>query len=152
MKIITLALFLTLFPWSSLAQQDASAPEDVIAPVAAEAAWKVTVPETPTEVGQTVTTLAEEAKQGHWAPVVGLVILLLIWFFRKFDFLSKLPKQALPWISLAIGVLGYVGVALGTGLDWLSALTNGFIAGLGAVGLWELAFKHVLKAPQDPVP
>lgn len=107
------------------------------------------VPETDAEVGGAVSLLIDAIQNGNWSILVGALILLLIWLVRKMGWLDMLPKNAIPWVSAGIGVVGYVGIALASGLPWKEALGNGFAAGIEAVGLWELLFKRLLAPSKD---
>lgn len=129
------------------------APAKVAAPAKDEkkvAAPAKAEPVTDENIGKQVGLLVEAVQAGKWSVAAGLLLSLLIWVVRKFGILDKLNKQVIPWAVAGVGILGYIAMALVSGLDWVTALQQGFAVGLQAVGLWEMLLKRFLK-PQDPV-
>jgi len=114
----------------------------------AEADKTAPIPEDPEEVILLVEQLINAAKGGNWQLFVGLLLTLIVWVLRKFNVISFLPDKAVPWVSAAIGMVGYMGVALASGLDLTTALIQGFLTGAAAVGLWEMLGKHTLPKPK----
>ena len=106
------------------------------------------VPEDPEEIILLVEQLINAAKGGNWQLFVGLLLTLIVWILRKVNVLAFLPDKAVPWVSAVIGMLGFMGVALASGLDLTTALIQGFLTGAAAVGLWELLGKHFLPKPK----
>jgi hypothetical protein len=93
--------------------------------------------------------LVDAAKSGHWSLVVAFGIMLLVYLLQKFGLADKLGKKAAPWIAATTGILGYVAAALLVeGATIPNALTGGFLTGAAAVGLWEMLFKHFMKAKE----
>ena len=73
-----------------------------------------------------VKQLIEAAKNGHWALVVALGIMLLVYVLHRFGLAAKLGKKVVPWVAAATGVLGYVAAALLVeGATIPNALTGG---------------------------
>ena len=117
-------------------------PAEAKAPEGGEAA-----PATPVdldEIVEEVTLLIQLFKNGQWALAVGLLLSLLIMVFRKF-FEKYVPKKALPWVAVVLGIVGSVAVGLSAGVVWWQALLQGFAAGAAATGLWELVLKQMKK-------
>jgi hypothetical protein len=111
-------------------------------------------PETVVEAIKDVGVLVEAAKNGNWVLFTGILIMLLIFVLDKVVKLKdRLPKNAVPWVAAAMGIVGSIAAQLTTGIPWGQALLQGFTAGVVAVGLWELIFKAVLnKKKADPEP
>lgn len=152
--ILILSMF--LLPFTGLAQETETpaptveAAKPVLKVVEAEgsATTEDPIPEDPEEVILLVKEIIEAAKSGHWSVLVGLVLTLLVWILRKFNVISFVPKKAIPWITAALGIVGYIGVSLSTGMAVEDAIMHGFLTGVSAVGLWELIGKHLLKKPK----
>lgn len=106
------------------------------------------IPDDPEEIILLVEQLINAAKGGNWQLFVGLLLTLIVWILRKFNVIAFLPDKAVPWVSAAIGMVGFMGVALASGLDLTTALIQGFLTGAAAVGLWELLGKHFLPKPK----
>jgi uncharacterized integral membrane protein len=103
------------------------------------------------QIVEDVTLLVDLFKDGQWSLAIGLLLTLLVMVFRKF-IVKYIPSKYLPWVAVALGVLGSVGVGLSAGVIWWKAILQGFIAGATASGLWELLFKHLKKkATEEPV-
>ena len=105
-------------------------------------------PVSPEDPAALVSAAAGAAAGGHWAIFAGFALMLLVWGVKKA--VPSLPSLSVPWIATVLGLAGYLGHSLVAGGDWKTALTNGFLAGASAVGLWELIFQHVLadKTPK----
>lgn len=115
---------------------------------AAKASKTDPIPDDPEEVILLIEQLINAAKGGNWQLFVGLLLTLLVWILRKVNVIAFLPDKAVPWVSAAIGMVGFMGVALASGLDLTTALIQGFLTGAAAVGLWELLGKHFLPKPK----
>jgi hypothetical protein len=99
--------------------------------------------------------LIEAAKGGQWSLVAGLAIMLLIYLMGRMNLLEriKVPKSATPWVAAGTGILGYVAAALLVeGASLVDAISGGFMVGAAAVGLWEMAFKQMLKGAKAGEP
>jgi len=94
-----------------------------------------------------VKTMIDAARNGHWSMVAALAIMLVVFVVGRLGLVKKLGKNVVPWIAAGTGVLGYIAAALMVeGTPVLDAVTGGFVIGAAAVGLWEMLFKHLLKA------
>lgn len=94
--------------------------------------------------GEAVSELIQLAKEGRWGSFVGLALMFLIWILRRFIW-QLIPKNALPWVTLGIGMVVTGAIELGLGVSWWKVLIDAFAASSVAMGFWSLLFKHVLK-------
>lgn len=106
-------------------------------------------PEIVEPTSQTVSAIIDAARDGHWAIVAGLGLMVVIWVLRRINILARVPKKFIPLVSAALGVVGYIAVGLAQGLPWYVALQQGFLTGASAGFSWELIFKHLLKKPKE---
>lgn len=114
----------------------------------ARAACTSTAPLIPADVTTAISTIrgiVDAAKGGHWALLVGMVLTALVWAARRFTFLlAKVPDNAVPWVSFALGVAACVGTALASGAPIVDALIAGAnVGGMGIAG-WETVGKVML--------
>lgn len=86
----------------------------------------------------------EAARSHEWALMVSGIIMLVLAGLRRFKVLSKLPKNAVPWVSMVMGVLAVVGDSFSTGGEiTMSRLLQGVMAGMAASGAWAMIGKHL---------
>lgn len=128
-------------------KEEAKAPEgDKKAEKADEKKGDEAVP-TDDELVKTAKEVIEAARSHEWALMVAGIIMLLLGLGRKFKLLSKVPKSAVPWVSMALGILAVVGDNLVTGGEiTMSRLVQGVLAGMAASGAWGMVGKHVLAS------
>ena len=82
----------------------------------------------------------------NWALAVAFALTLLVFGLRKVKILAKVPTKAVPWVTAALSVVGYVAASLMMPeADVPAALLEGLAAGASAVGLWEMVLKMTLK-------
>ena len=110
------------------------------------------IPDDPEEAILLIEQLVKAAQAGQWQLFVGLLLTFIVWVLRKFNIISFLPSKAVPWVAAAIGMLGYLGVSLASGLALLPAILQGLLVGAAAVGLWEMLGKHILKKKKAEAP
>ena len=103
------------------------------------------IPDDPEEVILLIEQLVKAAQAGQWQLFVGLLLTLIVWILRKFNIIKFMPDKAIPWFAAGIGMLGYLGVSLASGLALLPAILQGLLVGAAAVGLWEMIGQHFLK-------
>ena len=72
--------------------------------------------------------------------------MILVYVFNRFGLKDKIGTKAIPYVSIALGVIAAIGVALASGGSIPAALAAGVTAGLAAIGSWEAVFKKVLGA------
>jgi hypothetical protein len=86
----------------------------------------------------------------NWALAVALGLTLLVFGLRKMKVLAKVPAKAVPWVTAAMAMVGYVAAALMTpGVAIGGAIMEGLAAGASAVGLWEMLLKHFLGGKKE---
>ena len=96
--------------------------------------------------------LVDAIKSKNWPLAVGLGLMILVFVLNKvFNLKDKVGPKALPWIAMAFAIAGTVGTGLIAGLGWVDSIVQGILAGVVAIGGWELVFKHLLgdKAPAE---
>ena len=118
---------------------------------AEKAEEKVTeaIPENDIEAIQDAVAIWKALNSQDWPLAAGLIVMLLVYVFNRFGLKEKVGKKAIPYVSLAIGILSAVGIALASGSSLAVALEAGVLAGLAAVGSWEVLFKKILGSSSD---
>lgn len=91
-----------------------------------------------------VGTLVEALKGKDWPLAVGLALSLVVALASKMGLRSLVPAKALPWVTVGLAVAGTVGAALSAGVPVAEVIVQGILAGVAAIGGWELLFKHIL--------
>jgi hypothetical protein len=106
---------------------------------------------TDSEAASATHELLDAARGGKWAAVASFLIMLLVFLVNRVPAIAaKLGPKAKPWLAAGTGIAGYIAAALLVdGTTILTAVSGGFMTGAGAVGLWEMIFKHVMK-PAEP--
>ncbi len=90
-------------------------------------------------------TVAQAVKDHELALALSAGIMLLLGLGRKFKLLSKLPKNAVPWVSAGLGVLAVLAESLVSGGQLtLVRVGHGLLAGAAASGLWGMLGKHLM--------
>lgn len=102
------------------------------------------------DIEQQFDLMVQLFKEGRWGPAVGLALMLLVWALRKFIW-KFVPSNALPWVTLAAGMVATVVGELLAGVVWWKTLIDGFATSGIAMGFWSLLFKHILgqKNPEE---
>lgn len=95
------------------------------------------------EVADEVGLLVGALDSKSWPVVVGLLLSILVALARKYALKNKVPKKAVPWVTLSLAVLGTTGAALSANAAVDAALMQGLTAGLAAIGGGEALFKHI---------
>jgi len=138
------------------AEAPEKAPEK--APEATEAPEKVAETPTPEDIDAAVddvSMLIDAVQNKNWALVFGLLLALMVSVANKFGLKAKVGSKALPWVTSGLAVAGAVGAALLAGIPVMEALPQGLLAGVAAIGGWEMILKHFLAAKKveaDPEP
>lgn len=177
MSIITVFLFITA-PYPAHAEEPAPSetteevaptPSEEVAPSDTESEKKVeevekvaekaeateevvaeTIPTTDQEAVEDALALWEALNSQDWPLAIGFLVMILVYIANRFGLKDKIGKKAIPYVSLAMGVLAAVGVALASGSSVAVALEAGVLAGLAAVGSWEVLFKKILGSSEAP--
>ena len=94
------------------------------------------------EAVSTGQVLVQSVKTGDWLTTAAMGLMLLIFIVRRFLWTS-VPKEWLPYATIAVAILGEAGIALASGLSVLEAVLGGLGLGLAAIGAWEVVGKKV---------
>ena len=89
-------------------------------------------------------TLVQMIEEGRWGPLVGLILMFLIWALRKYIW-KLIPKNVLPWVTLGVGILTTGATELILGVTWWKVLIDSFTTSASAMALWSLIFKRFMK-------
>lgn len=85
----------------------------------------------------------EEAKPGLIQGLIGMIVMFLTWFTRKFIW-KQIPNSALPFVALALGAASETSRLLILGqVAWWEALVSGLVTGAFAVVLWSTVGKRI---------
>lgn len=110
-------------------------------------------PEVPTFA---IEGLVDAIRTSQGTLVMAFTLTLLVWGMRNLpvlqDWMTKLPKAAMPWVAIGLGVLGGVSSALIEGKPILEAAIHGIVVGLCGAGTWSAGTKHLLKKPEGKGP
>lgn len=96
------------------------------------------------EAAETVSLLVKAVQEKNWALVIGLLLTLLVFVANKFGLKDKVGPKAVPWVATGLATAASLGISLANGLPVTDAISQGVLAGLTAIGGWEMLFKHVL--------
>lgn len=162
--------FLLLFsvPTVAFAQDEAPASEEAAAPAnegagaeapatdegseEAAAPSPESVEEAVDAVSDEVSLLVNAVQSKNWALVLGFLLSLLVAVANKFGLKDKVGGKAVPWVTSGVAVLGAVGTALMIGMPLMDAVSQGLVAGVAAIGGWEMVLKHIFARKSDPLP
>lgn len=106
---------------------------------------KEEIPTSDKEAIEDAVELYKAVESKNWPLASGFLVMLLVYAFNRFGLKDKIGSKAIPWVSLVLGVLSSVGVALASGSPLSAALAAGVTAGLAAIGSWETVFKNLLS-------
>lgn len=107
------------------------------------------VPETDLEAVKDAVALWKAIESQDWPLAAGFIVMLLVYVFNRFGLKDKVGAKAIPYVSIAIGILSAVGVALASGGSVAAALEAGVLTGLAAIGSWEAVFKKFLGGSSE---
>lgn len=102
------------------------------------------VPQDLTEASEAVSLMVKAVQDKNWALAVGFLMMLLVFIANKFGLKNKVGSKALPWVVMGLSVASVSGAALSAGLAIPDAVVQGILAGVAAIGGWELLFKHIM--------
>lgn len=109
------------------------------------------VPDDITEAAEDVSMLVKAVKDKDWALALGFLLMLFVFVANKFGLKDRVGSSAVPWVATGVAVTAAVGVALATGVALAEAAVQGLLAGVVAIGGWEMLFKHLLQKSKDAV-
>ena len=89
--------------------------------------------------------LVQALQNKQWGLALGMMLCLLVAFANKFGMKDKVGSKAVPWVTSGIAVAGAIGASLMSGVAITEALTQGVVAGMTAIGGWEMVLKHIFK-------
>lgn len=101
-----------------------------------------------------VKQLLAAAQGGKWNAVIAIVIMLLVFLVNRVPAIkAKVGAKGTPWLAAGTGILSYIAASLMVdGTSLFDAISGGFMVGAGAVGFWEMLFKHLLKSGATATP
>tara|TARA_B100000282_G_scaffold161120_1_gene116343 strand:+ start:502 stop:1017 length:516 start_codon:yes stop_codon:yes gene_type:complete len=114
-----------------------------------KAETKEEVPADYNEAAETVSLLVKAIQDKNWALAIGLLLTLLVFVANKFGLKDKVGSKAVPWVATGLATVASLGVALANGLAVTDAISQGILAGLTAIGGWEMLFKHILSTSKS---
>lgn len=97
------------------------------------------------EAGEVAGALADAIQDKNWALLFGLLLSMLVALANKFGLKDKVGGKAIPWVTSGLAVLGSLSAALVGGFPLMDAISQGLVAGVAAIGGWEMILKHMLN-------
>lgn len=97
--------------------------------------------------------LSKAAKNGEWSLVAGFCLLFLTLLLDRLTekvLKKKIPRGAVPWIAMGLGVLGQAGLFLAMGYNITYAISGGLVSGLIASGGYSAVGRHLPLARRKP--
>jgi uncharacterized membrane protein len=129
------------------------APKTDAAPVTeapkTDAAPTTDAPKTDEVSVQDVSMLVSAIQSQNWPLAIGLGLSVMVAFANKFGLKNAVGDKAVPWVTMGLAVAGTVGMAMVAGSPVDAALAQGVLAGVAAIGGWELLLKHVLASKKE---
>jgi len=110
---------------------------------------KEAIPETDLEAMKDTVALWKAIQSQDWSLAAGFLVMLLVYVFNRFGLKDKVGAKAIPFVTIAIGILSAIGVALASGGSIPAALEAGVLTGLAAIGSWEAVFKKMLGGSEE---
>ncbi len=136
-------------PGEKLAVPSTDADADAAAIADAEKAIDDSIKKVDEDPGAVIKELIQLAKEGRWGPFVGLALMFLIWIFRKFIW-KLIPKKALLWVTLGVGMLSACVTELSLGVTWWKALLDAFLT-VGIVAV-PMIYKRYIAPTEEEKP
>ena len=101
----------------------------------------------PEDVGSILTGVIFAVKHAKWAWLVALLLMLCTYLVNRV-FVNAIPKKALVWVALGVGVATNVALSLASGLGVIEAIGQGITLGLAAAGGWSAIGRLILPKPK----
>jgi hypothetical protein len=110
------------------------------------------VAETAVEVVPDISGFWAAISAQNWPLAVGIGLAVVVWAARKW-IVKKLPKKALPWVTLALAICGTTGTRIvqfnSEGRPWwqgmIQGILEGSLMGFAAMGMWDVKQTVVKK-------
>ena len=111
-----------------------------------------TVPTTDAEAIQVVVSMVDAVKTGQYPLAAGLLLTLLVYLVNRFTTKITFSAKVVPWVTFGLGFAGSAGTALVMGHPIPDSVVEGILAGVLAIGGWEMLLKHNVSesTPTDP--
>lgn len=107
---------------------------------------------TEAEVAEATSSLFSAINNKNWTLAFAFGVMILVYLVRKLGLMTKVPSNALVWVSVGLGVLTCVSAAIIEGKDVPTALAQGAILGLSGAGMWNAGGKRLLGPITPPEP
>lgn len=101
---------------------------------------------------KTVQDIFTAAKAKEWRVLIGLVLTLLIWIYRRFisDFVANKIGKFAPLVVVGISFLSSIAVELiKSPFNWTSFLVGGLLTSAAAITFWSTLAKFVLPTKKE---
>jgi hypothetical protein len=110
------------------------------------------IAETTVEVVPDISGFWAAISAQNWPLAVGIGLTVIVWAARKW-IVKKLPKKALPWVTLALAICGTTGTRIvqfnSEGRPWwqgmIQGILEGSLMGFVAMGMWDVKQTVVKK-------
>lgn len=106
-----------------------------------------TKPTTPDDVLKTGKGIWDAFKGGRYREAVALIIVMLMWVWRRFLSGLIIGKLSKWWLGLVTALLSFLGTIPGALLDspfsWSSFIWTGLITSAEAMFLWQMVIKKI---------
>lgn len=123
----------------ALADDDDSAPvEEVVADDDDSSATAAVTESEEIDPAELVDVIVENIEAGNWNVVLGALILLLLYGYRRYGHKLKYDSKYVPWVAIGAIVLAEVGISLKGDVTLTKALVDGAMIALGGSGFWVL--------------
>jgi len=113
------------------------APTEGVAPIEGEL--------TDEEVADTTMALKDAIESDNWPLAAALSVMLVVYIIRRLGLLKAVPKDAVPWISVVLGLVVCIATSIIAGNEVDRAIIDGLMVGLSGSGSWNTLGKHGQK-------
>lgn len=94
----------------------------------------------------------QQALKVTFPVLIALGVLFLIQMAKSDVIPFSIPPRWRPMAAVVLGLSGTVATQVAMGRNWAQALMDGFMGGVGAVGLYELGSRMGAKPGNPPTP
>lgn len=103
----------------------------------------------PQDTRSILSAISVAAKGGHWALLIGLVLMLLTRLFNAL-LKSAIPSTVLPWVAIGLGIATEVVFSIAYKAHWIDVIIGGIVAGLVAAGSYSAYGKYLPAVKPKP--